>query len=753
MPTALLSKKHLATLLVGTALLALPAVAADPGLPLYTVSSADNQLRSVDPLTGRTLSAVSLTLGGATLEGASGLARNPVTGEIFALLRVSGQTGHELVVLDPETGAATRRGNTGDSFAALFFAPDATLFAVTSSTATTPDALFILNPADGSAKRPSKNEPAPMRLLSVSEAVAHSTVALEWRGEFFLVVDENRQLFLVGAEGKPQLLSTLDHTVSGLLLAGDAPGCSPRPGLYGAAHQEGSSLFYFIDSVSGAAALVGPIGFDKVTAMDFGPGRQLFAVGRRDGTSHLLAVEPCTGLGTVIGPTGLAAGESVADLTYRKSDRTLYALIAPGNELATVDTATGALARLGSVAGSDSDGGLASDASGALLHSANSTLWRLNAASLVESAAAPLTFASPGDTAPSLKALDSSPAGALLALVERSPLEDYLAEVDPVTGVVTILGATQPGLATLAALDADPDLILSMTEGTDPVPVSSNLVYTLTVANAGPDTATNVVLTDTLPTNTTFQSASIGTGSCAHSMGVVTCTIGNIAAAASVTATITIQATMVGSITNMATVTLTEVDPNTSNNSASVMTTVVDFAISVAPASVTVTLGNSGTYTVTLMPVGGRFDNSIGLSCTSPPTGVTCVFSPSSAAPGAATITSTMTVRTTAGSSGFAPPEPPQAPPPTFIWFVVTAALLGWLMARRVPALRGRLATLGVVLALLLMLGLQVACSSTTDTTPAPTPIPGTPRGTHTLTVRGNFGSLEHNATSMLVVQ
>jgi uncharacterized repeat protein (TIGR01451 family) len=754
MPTALLSKKHLATLLLGTALLALPAVAAEPGLPLYTVSSVDNQLRSVDPLTGRTLSAVSITLGGATLEAASDLARDPKTGEIFALLQVSGQMGHELVVLDPATGTATRRGNTGDRFVALFFAPDGTLYAVTGATATTPDTVFILNPADGSSKRPSKSEPAAMRLLSVSQAVARSAAAVPWRGDFFLVADENRQLFLVGADGKPQRLSTLDHAASGLLLAGDAPACSPRPGLYGAAHQgeEGSSLFYFVDSASGAATLVGPVGFDEVTAMDFGPGRRLFAVGRRDGASYLLTIDPCTGLGTAIGPTGLAPGIRVTDFAYRKSDRTLFALVAPGNELASVDTATGALTRLGSVAGSDPVGGLASDASGALLHAANSTLWRLNAASLVESAVAPLTFTSASDNAPNLKALDSSPAGALVALLQKSPLQDYLAEVDAVSGVVTVVGATQPGLVTLATLDADPDLVLSMTEGTDPVPVTSNLVYTLTVANIGPDQATGVTVVDTLPANTTFQSASIGTGSCAHAMGVVTCTIGNVAAAASVTATITIQATAVGSITNNATVTLTEVDPDTSNNSASTTTTVVDFAISVAPATVTVTLGNSGTYTVTLMPVGGRFDNSIGLSCTSPPTGVTCAFQPSSPAPGAVTITSTMTVRTTVGSSGAAPLEPPQAPPLIFIWLVVTAALLGWLMARRVPALRGRLATLGVALALLLMLGLQVACSSTTDTTP-PVVIPGTPRGTHTITVRGNFGSLEHNATTMLVVQ
>jgi len=757
MPTALPSKRPLATLLIGTALLALalPATAADPGLPLYTVSSADTQLRSVDPLTGRTLSSVSITLGGVTLEGASGLTRHPQTGEIFALLQISGQTGAELVVLDPTTGAAARRGNTGDDFTALLFAPDGTLYAVISRAATTPGTVFILNPADASAQRLGKSEsPAAQRLLFTAEAVAHATAAVQWRGDFFLVADEDRQLFLLAAEGKPQRLSALDHAASGLLLAGAAPACSPRPGLYGAAHQgpDASSLFYFIDPAGGAATLVGPIGFEEVTAMDFGPGRRLFAVGQRAAGSYLLTIDACTGLGTEIGPAGLAAGESVADLTYRKSDHTLFALIEPGNELASVDTSSGALTRLGAVSAGESGGGLASDSSGDLLHAAGSTLWRLNPASLVESAVAPLTLASAAGKAPSLKALDFSPTGELLALVRESPLQDYLAEVDPASGVVTVLGPTQPGLVALAAPAADPDLVLSMSESTDPVPVSSNLIYTLTVANIGPDQATGVTLTDTLPAGTTFQSASIGTGSCAQAMGVVTCTIGNIAAAASVTATITIQGTAVGSITNSATVTLTEVDPNPADNSAGVTTTVVDFAVSVAPATVTVTLGNSGTYMVSVMPLGGRFDNSVGLSCTSPPTGVTCFFQPASQAPGGVTITSTMTVRTTVGSSGLAPLRPPQAPPPIFIWLVVTVALLGWLVAKRAPALRGRLATLCAVLALLLMLGLQVGCSSTTDTTP-PVVIPGTPRGTHTITVRGNFGTLEHNATTMLVVQ
>ncbi|HXE74584.1 MAG TPA: DUF11 domain-containing protein [Candidatus Xenobia bacterium] len=744
MPTALLSRKHLATLLMGAALLALPAVAAEPGLPLYTVSLADNQLRSVDPLTGRTLSRVALTLGGAALEAASGLARHPQTGEIFALVRVAGQIGDELVVLDPASGAATARGNTGDRFAALFFAPDGMLYAVSSATATTPDTVFLLNPADGSAQPASQTEPVE-RLRARPAAAGRNRPSTPWRGDFILAVNEEQELLLVNAQGEARL-GRLDHAASALLLAGDAPACSTRAALFGAAHLDAASLFYSIDPASGAATLVGPIGFDEVTAMDFGSARRLYAIGQRGDTSYLLTIDPCTGLGTEVAAMGLAGGESIADLSYRKSDRTLFALLEAPNELASVDTTTGALTRLGRVAaGGD---GLATERSDELLHAADSTLWRVNPASLAEAIVAPLATAGESSR---LASLDFLPTGELLALVQASPRESFLAEIDPTSGAMNFLGPTQPGLVALATIDADPDLVLSMTESPDPVPVSTNLVYTLTVANAGPDQATNVVLTDTLPVDSTFQNSAAGQGSCSHSMGVVTCTIGTIASAASVTTTITIRPTMVGSITNNASVTLTEVDPDTTNNSKMVATDVVDFAISVMPASVTVNQGESASYTVTLTPVGGRFDNAVGLSCMDPPVGVTCGFSPSSLAPGGVTVTATLTVRTTASSSSIPPSGPPPAPP-VFLWLLAAAALLSWLMARRVAPQRPRFATACALLALLLLVSLQVACSSTEET-PPPSPPAGTPRGTHTLTVRGAFSTLEHTATTMLVVQ
>jgi uncharacterized repeat protein (TIGR01451 family) len=108
------------------------------------------------------------------------------------------------------------------------------------------------------------------------------------------------------------------------------------------------------------------------------------------------------------------------------------------------------------------------------------------------------------------------------------------------------------------------DLEISKVDSPDPVTVGDNLTYTITVTNRGPDAATNVVVTDTLPSGVTFVSASPG---CVHSTGVVTCNLGNIPAGGFVTITIVVTVTAPGTISNTATVTSDTLDPNTANNS------------------------------------------------------------------------------------------------------------------------------------------------------------------------------------------
>src|SRR5207249_1382052 len=76
------------------------------------------------------------------------------------------------------------------------------------------------------------------------------------------------------------------------------------------------------------------------------------------------------------------------------------------------------------------------------------------------------------------------------------------------------------------------------TDGAATAAPGSTITYTITVRNAGNQDATGVTLTDPLPPNTTFASASNG-GSLGG--GSVTWAIGNLAAGATVTRTVTVQ--------------------------------------------------------------------------------------------------------------------------------------------------------------------------------------------------------------------
>jgi hypothetical protein len=121
---------------------------------LYSVSRDDDLLRVINPSTGSTISSVAITLAGRGVSFGNGLATNPVTGELFALLKLDGQTGRQLVKINPATGVATSIGDTGDQFAALAFNSSGTLYAVVGDKKNTPggglspETLFTLNTAN-----------------------------------------------------------------------------------------------------------------------------------------------------------------------------------------------------------------------------------------------------------------------------------------------------------------------------------------------------------------------------------------------------------------------------------------------------------------------------------------------------------------------------------------------------------------------------------------------------------------------------
>jgi uncharacterized repeat protein (TIGR01451 family) len=119
------------------------------------------------------------------------------------------------------------------------------------------------------------------------------------------------------------------------------------------------------------------------------------------------------------------------------------------------------------------------------------------------------------------------------------------------------------------------------------VVVNSPITYTVTASNNGPNSATAVVVTDTLPPGVTFVSASSTQGTCTQASGTVTCNVGSLAVGA--TATITIVVTAPSSpttITNTATIKANETDPNPANNSASASTQVVQANTGTADLSI-----------------------------------------------------------------------------------------------------------------------------------------------------------------------
>src|ERR1044071_7719352 len=72
------------------------------------------------------------------------------------------------------------------------------------------------------------------------------------------------------------------------------------------------------------------------------------------------------------------------------------------------------------------------------------------------------------------------------------------------------------------------DIVVSKS-GDEAVALGGQITYSLTVYNAGPDDAVNVVLTDVLPAHTSFVDASTNTGSVSFDGTTVTINVGTLA--------------------------------------------------------------------------------------------------------------------------------------------------------------------------------------------------------------------------------
>lgn len=117
------------------------------GDTVFSVGGESNELFTVDPHSGDELDVVTIVSGPSIVTGATGLAIDPTTGTLWALLNLDDSNDSELVTIDPLTGQATRVGNTGLRLTAPTFDSNGTLFAVMDGDSET---LFTLDKTDGS---------------------------------------------------------------------------------------------------------------------------------------------------------------------------------------------------------------------------------------------------------------------------------------------------------------------------------------------------------------------------------------------------------------------------------------------------------------------------------------------------------------------------------------------------------------------------------------------------------------------------
>ena len=140
----------------------------------------------------------------------------------------------------------------------------------------------------------------------------------------------------------------------------------------------------------------------------------------------------------------------------------------------------------------------------------------------------------------------------------------------------------------------------------DPTPnVGDTISYTVTLADNGPNDATNVILQDLLPAGLTFVASIPSQGTYDPASGIWT--VGGVANRSS--AVLTIRATVVSPnpTTNTATITHSDqFDPNTGNNTASTVETPqhADLVLSKTVDNPTPNVGDTITYTVTVNDIG-----------------------------------------------------------------------------------------------------------------------------------------------------
>ncbi|MFB3916337.1 MAG: alkaline phosphatase family protein [Terriglobales bacterium] len=193
----------------------------------------------------------------------------------------------------------------------------------------------------------------------------------------------------------------------------------------------------------------------------------------------------------------------------------------------------------------------------------------------------------------------------------------------------------------------------------------------------------------------------------------------------------------------------------------------LDFTLSSTPNTVTVTAGQSATYSIKIQALNGSFTSTPALSCTGVPADASCEFSTPLANAGDTSLTANLTVTTTARTTAFASGVQRGTWYLTLIFPLFGYALLPGRRRQRGRMLRGRwrrhLRVIALCFVLAVMVGALVSCGGvpgggvksggapgSDGSPPAPT---GTAAGTYTIQLTAATDAFTRTANVGLVVQ
>jgi uncharacterized repeat protein (TIGR01451 family) len=169
-----------------------------------------------------------------------------------------------------------------------------------------------------------------------------------------------------------------------------------------------------------------------------------------------------------------------------------------------------------------------------------------------------------------------------------------------------------------STVDARADVTITKFGSPSPVSAGQDLTYTLTAPNSGPSAAANVTVTDVLPLNVVFVSATPSAGSCSvtptagtvttTTSRTVTCNLGTVNNGAQRTLSIVVRPTTPTrgtTLVNNASVSTTTVEPPVNNTNTTTLNTPVndpslDLIINKTESVDPLPLGSNTVYTVTV---------------------------------------------------------------------------------------------------------------------------------------------------------